>query len=107
MYSQSALSLKYVRVPVRVTKNGVAVDPTGDVVQMAFMAQGAGDPAGGDWKTASWETDPTTTPPTYYARCLVGPGGTATLAKGTYLVWVKITDVPEVPADPVAPITIT
>ncbi len=106
MYAQSVLSLKYVRVPVRVRKSGVAVDPTADVVAMAFMAGGA-EPASGDWKAATWETDPTTTPPTYYARCLVGPGGTVTLAKGVWMVWMKITDAPEIPADPVAPITIT
>ena len=72
------------------------MNPTADTVTMAFTAAGV-DPVLGDYKTASWETDATTTPSTYYARCLVGPGGTVTLAAGTYEVWVKITDSPEVP----------
>ena len=63
---------------------------------MAFTAAGV-DPVGGDYKTSSWETDATTTPNTYLARCLVGPGGTVALAAGTYEVWVKITDSPEIP----------
>ena len=88
-YSLSSLSLEYVRLPAR------------------RLPVPSGPPAGGDWKTASWETDATTTPPTYYARCLVGPGGTVPLAPGTYMIWLKITDAPEIPARPVAPITIT
>ncbi len=104
-YSLSSLSLEYVRLPVSAKDSGAVVNPTADAVAMAFMA--SGPPAGGDWKTASWETDATTTPPTYYARCLVGPGGTVPLAPGTYMIWLKITDAPEIPARPVAPITIT
>jgi len=70
------------------------VDPTSDTVQMAFVN---GEPTSGDWKTATWEADSSTNPTTYYARCLVGPGGTVTLSDGDYQVWVKITDSPEVP----------
>ena len=76
--------------------NGATVNPTADTVQMAFISGGA-EPAGGDWKTAVAETDGTTNPDTHLARCLVGPGGTATLADGTYDVWVKIADSPETP----------
>jgi hypothetical protein len=93
----STLSLEYVRVRVQATESGAAQDPTGDTVAMAFVAA-AVNPGGTDWKTASWETDTTTTPDTYYARCLVGPAGTVTLAAGTYDVWVKVTDSPEIPA---------
>jgi hypothetical protein len=50
-------------------------------------------PVSGDWKTAEWETAGTKR----YARCLVGPGGTTTLAKGLWAVWVKLTDNPEIP----------
>jgi hypothetical protein len=89
-------SLEYVRVPVYATSSGAQVNPTGDVVQMAFLP-GSQAPESGDWKTASWDTDATTTPTTYRARCLVGPAGTVTLTRGTYTVWVKITDSPEVP----------
>lgn len=90
----AASSVEYVRVPVSATASGSAVDPTADTVQMAFLATAAA-PASGDWKTASWETDATTTPDTYYARCLVGSA--VTLTAGTYTVWVKVTDSPETP----------
>lgn len=96
MLTISALSLEYVRVAVSAEEDGVAVDPTGDTVQMAFPAQGVA-PVAGDWKAATWETDATTEPDTRYARCLVGPGGTVTLAAGFYDVYVKVTDAPEVP----------
>lgn len=90
----SALSLEYVLIPV--TDRLAGTDPTSDTVQMAFLAQGAA-PASGDWKTASWYTDSTGTIPVYYARCLVGPGGTTSPSTGTYVVWLKFTDNPEVP----------
>lgn len=90
----SAASVEYVRVPVSATASGAAVDPTADTVQMAFIATAAA-PGVSDWKTASWETDATTTPDTYYARCLVGSA--VTLTAGTYTVWVKVTDSPETP----------
>jgi hypothetical protein len=93
----SALSLEYVRVAVSATENGEWVDVSGDVVQMAFPLP-AIDPVTGDWKSASWETDATSVPTIYYARCLVGPAGTVTLIEGTYDVWVKVTDNPEAPA---------
>lgn len=93
MLEIAATSVEYVKVPVSVTESGAAVDPTADTVQMAFTT-GSG-PESGDWKTASWETDATTTPDTYYARCLVGSA--VTLAAGTYTVWVKVTDSPETP----------
>ena len=88
----SSLTKEYVRVAVAATEAGAPVIPTGDVVQMAFTVNGA-DPVGGDWKSATWETSGSI----YYARCLVGPGGTVALAVGHYLVWVKVTDSPEVP----------
>lgn len=97
MMRMSALSLEYVRVRVQATENGTPEDPSGDLVVMAFPVSGVA-PVSGDWKSAGWETDATTTPDTYYARCLVGPSGTVTLSAGTFDVWVKVTDNPEVPA---------
>jgi hypothetical protein len=91
-----ASSLEYVRVPVRAEKSGAAYAPTGDTVQLAFLTSAAA-PSGGDWKTASWDTDSSTYPATYWAQCLVGPGGTTTLTAGVWTVWVKVTDSPEVP----------
>ena len=90
----SSLSVEDVRVRVSATKNGAAVNPTSDTVQMAFKQVNA-EPSGGDWKTATWETDSTTTPPTYYAKCLVGPAATVTLADGEFAIWVRVVDSPE------------
>ncbi len=90
----SALSLVYVHVPVRDVL--FDTDPTGDTVAMAFPTVGTA-PASNDWNSAAWNTDATTTPPTYFARCLVGPAGTVTLTAGVYDVWVRLTDDPEVP----------
>jgi hypothetical protein len=89
-------SKEYVRVPVFAKEGAAVVNPTADTVQMAFLA-GEGPPAAGDYKAASWETDASTEPDTYYARCLIGPGGAIVLTPDTYSVWVKVTDVPETP----------
>lgn len=84
----SVLSTEYVEVPITAPDN-----PTADTVQMAFILNGA-SPGSGDWKSAIW----TTVNGVYYACCLVGPGsGGVVLAVGSYKVWVKITDNPEVP----------
>lgn len=90
----SSLATMYVQVPVSAKEAGLPIDPTGDAVTMAFT-RGA-DPESGDWKTASWDTDPTTTPDTYLAQCLVGPSGAVTLGRGLWDVWVKVIDSPEV-----------
>jgi len=91
MHSQSALSTEYVRVAI-----DAGVDPTADNVQMAFPLTGVA-PVSGDWKSATWETDSSTDPATYYARCLVGPGvgGVVSLTAGLYDVFVKVSDNPE------------
>lgn len=91
----STISLEYVKVPVSFTENGAVQDPTGDVVQMAFVASGS-TPTGPDWVNASWET---VGPRSFNARTLVGPTAKVLVA-GTYKVWVKITDSPEIPAKP-------
>jgi hypothetical protein len=93
-------SLEYVQVPVHAESSGAQINPTTDAVHMAFLP-GSQAPEAGDWKSGSWDTDATTTPTTYRAQCLVGPSGTVTLTRGTYAVWVKITDSPEVPMRPV------
>jgi len=91
----SVQSTEYVRIPVSARSSGAWVNPTTDVVAMALPYRGVA-PVSGDWKTASWETDSTQSPATYYARLLVGPGGTAYLP-GDYDVYVKVTDNPEIP----------
>jgi hypothetical protein len=101
----SSASLEYVYSRVSAKASGAAVNPTGDTVAMAFK-QGDAEPTAPDFKTASWETDSTTTPPTYYARCLVGPGGAATLADGTWTAWIKVTDSPEIPVRRIGKLTV-
>lgn len=88
----SDLSTVFIKSRIVATKNGVFYNPTADVVEVAFMAPGV-DPAGPDWHAASWETAATS----YYARLLVGPVGGLVLAVGTYHMWIRITDAPEVP----------
>lgn len=96
MLTQAAASLEYVKVPVSLRESGSYIDPTGDTVQLAFMAEGE-DPDVTDWHTGTWETDSTTVPTTYFARCLVGPTGDVVLVAGIYDVWIRITDSPEAP----------
>jgi hypothetical protein len=89
----SSLSTVYVQVPVLATIDGVLYNPTADEVQMAFTANGANPVT---WNTASWTSGPGTG--SYLAECLVGPGsGGVDLATGTWSLWVKITDNPEIP----------
>lgn len=88
----STIDLEFVKVPVSFKENGVFQDPTADLVQMAFMAAGS-TPGALDWVNASWETAGSR----YLARALVGPTAKV-LTVGTYIVWVKITDSPEIPA---------
>ena len=88
---QSVLSREYVAVPVSAVVNGAAINPTTDTVNFAFTASRSTPPS--TFVAGSWETEGGT----YYARCLVGPGGTTTLAVGQWATWVKVTDNPEIP----------
>ena len=100
----SSLSTDYIQVPVRAYVNRSAYDPTSDDVQIAFIA-GNASPAGDDWNTAGWNTP---VPSVYQAQILVGPANDGiTLAPGTYTVWLKITDNPEVPVRAAGYLTIT
>lgn len=91
------LSTEFVLVPVVATKAGVAYNPTADAVQFAFMPTATQVPQNTDWVGGSWDTVPSNALYPYNAKCLVGPTGTITLAIGTYIIYVKITDSPEVP----------
>lgn len=96
--SISHLSLQYVGVPIKSTSlTGASANPTSDTVQMAFMPTPTQQPQSADWQAAIWATSAINTLYPYTAFCLVGPGGTITLGQGTYIIWVKITDNPEVP----------
>jgi hypothetical protein len=100
--SISSLSTVYIQIPVRAYIDGQAYNPTGDAVALAFMA-GWTNPGSGDWHTGSWSTGEFGE--TYLAQVLVGPGGLA-LAVGTYSIWTKITDNPEVPVSQPGMLTI-
>ena len=88
----SVLSTEYLRYVITTTVGGVHYNPTSDHVQFAFPAQGQ---APATWVDGSWET--LTAPTEYVARCLIGPSGAVTLTAGTWDVWIKITDSPEIP----------
>ncbi len=81
----SVLSTTYVRATVSATEFGLLVNPTSGTVSFAFLSNDS-SPASGDWKTGGWEA----TGDSYYGRCLVGTGGTVTLAAGTYNVWIRV-----------------
>ena len=91
-------SLKFVKCRVRAIKNGAVYNPTGDVVTMTFTL--SNDVTSAVWHAADWETlTGNDGLPEYWARCLVGPGGTATLTPEIYVVSVKIVDNPEIPVE--------
>lgn len=94
---QSHLSLEYVYVPVSATKLGATYNPTGDTVQFAFMPTPTQVPQTSDWQTGAWDTVSTDVIYPYRAKCLVGPGGTIVLTVGIYVIYIKITDNPEIP----------
>lgn len=104
--TQSVLSTQLVQIQITV-RSPSSYDPTGDAVAMAFTPQTYPEtsPTSGSWVTGSWATFPG---PAYWAQALVGPanGGTA-LSLGTYQVWVRITDDPEVPVLQPCLLTIT
>jgi hypothetical protein len=84
-------SIEYLSYPITATDaDGVAVDPTGDAVSIAFRA--VRDTAALDWQTAAWDADADT--PT--VRILFGTGVFA-LAAGVFDVYLRITDSTETP----------
>ena len=93
----SHLATQYYLVPVSAAKSGLPYNPTGDTVQFAFMPTPTQVPGNSDWQAGSWDTDTTNILYPYSAKCLVGPSGTITLGIGSYIVYVKITDSPEIP----------
>ncbi len=95
--NMSHLSTEYVNIPVSVTKAGVPYNPTSDAVQFAFMPTPTQVPQNADWQTGDWQTYTGNILYPYLAQCLVGPSGTITLGTGTYVIYLKITDSPEIP----------
>lgn len=103
----SHLSTQYYCVPVSAHTSGTSYNPTADQVVFAFMGQATQVPASGDWVAGSWETVPASVLFPYAARCLVGPSGTTNPGIGTYYVYCKITDAPEVPVEIVGQLDIS
>lgn len=93
----SQLATQYVFVPISATEAGISYNPTADVVQFAFMPTATQVPQNTDWVSGGWDTNTTNVLYPYSAKCLVGPAGTVTLGIGTYIIYVKITDNPEIP----------
>ena len=93
----SQLATLYVFIPVAVTNLGYAYNPTGDAVSFAFAPTATYVPQSSDWVPGSWDASPTNILYPYAAKCLVGPAGTITLGIGTYIIYVRITDSPEIP----------
>jgi hypothetical protein len=94
----SHLSLQYVGIPVKTTTlSGAAYNPTADTVQMAFMPTATQVPGVSDWQASVWATVTSNVIFPYAAYCLVGPGGTVNPGIGTYVVFLRVTDNPEIP----------
>lgn len=94
-----ASSTEYVFVPVSALGTSAPYNPTADVVAFGFITSPTGTGTPGTWYTGTWFIP---TANTYYAACLLGPGGTGTvppvsLAPGIYTVWIRISDSPEIP----------
>lgn len=86
----SVLDTEQVLVPmITPTANGIAFNPTGLVVEMAFIS-GTNDPQSGDWNPATWQS---TRDYLYAVACYIGPAG-VTLTAGKYWPWVKIATSP-------------
>lgn len=93
----SHLSTEYVLIPIQVTKSGTPYNPTGDAVQFAFMPNAVQQPVNADWVNGSWETVATNFLYPYNAKCLIGPSGSTALTTGSYVIYLKVTDNPEIP----------
>ena len=104
--SMSVLSTQEVIVPVSAISPSGPIDPSSDPLAFAFVSVGA-EPGSGDWVTGTWGGQLNGM---YWAQCLVGPAagvsGTV-LSIGSYAIWYKITDNPEVPVQQAGVLTIT
>lgn len=110
--TQSVLSTKYLQAQIEAYVRGQPYNPTADAVAFAFtqLTIPPANPAGNAWLPGTWETDGSADnpAPVYWAGILVGPANNgATLAAGSWSVWVKITDDPEVPVEQPAILIIT
>lgn len=101
---QPSISTEYARV--RVTSD---VNLSAQPVALAFTTSRTTEPDTGDWVTATWLGTAETTADGNYTRAagvLVGPAGLV-LAEGSWHVWWRVTDTPEVVARYAGTLTIT
>jgi hypothetical protein len=100
-YSQgfSHLSTQYYLLPVNATRSGTAYNPSGDAVAFAFMPTPTQVPGSGDWVPGSWDANPSSILYPYNAKVLIGTPASVTLGIGRYVVYVRITDSPQIPVD--------
>jgi hypothetical protein len=93
----SALSKRYLRVPMSATQAGVPIDLTTLTVEFAFTDDPDVNPV--TWNAGEWESYTNPTFPhnvIYLARVLVGPSTTVgALTVGTHYVHVRIPNPPE------------
>lgn len=82
-----AVSVEYIFVPVT---SSVVLDT--QTVEFAFLT--SAPDADTSWIAATWVGEAAKT---RSARVLIGPGSAVPLAPGTYQVWVRVHDTPEVP----------
>ncbi len=94
MPSQSVLSTEWIRYAVAVDASNPNYDPTVTATVHFALRQAARPPGVGDWSPGSWETYPGP-PVRHVARILIGPGGLP-LARGEWVVWIRVTDGSEV-----------
>lgn len=85
-----AVSTEYLHGPVTAS---VTLDA--QPIQVAFVTPASATPSDTTaWVGAEWEGTAGTT---RTWRVLIGPGTSSPLAAGTYAVWMKLTDTPEIP----------
>ncbi|MFD9949708.1 hypothetical protein ACFWYW_55520 [Nonomuraea sp. NPDC059023] len=80
MANLPASSKEYLHIPVTDGSSGIP----GEIAVIASC----NEPQEADWKAATWDSGA--------YKLLIGPGGTLTLAAGTYTAWVRLTAAPEV-----------
>lgn len=102
----SSASTQFVQVAVSATIAGASHDPTTDPVMMAFTRNNA-TPVDSDWNVAQWQEYVVAGVVQTQAMCLVGPDGGVSLPIGSYAVWIKVEDSPEVPVLKAGTLTIT
>jgi hypothetical protein len=97
-------SQEYVSASITATVAGAPYNPTSDLVEFSFPTPGARPTV---WYPGSWDPAPNPRTNVYTAICLIGPTGTANPPIGTYQVFIRVTDNPEIPILPAGLLTLT